>query len=215
MTKPIPIHFPPKDHMLTFYYARTPNGMKPLLFASEHELEAEYRLVDLAAKEQFAPEFLRIAPNNKIPAMTDGELALFESGVILEYLADKYLGFREDPDRYQILNWLYWQIGGLGPMGGQNHFFREFAPEPIPFAINRYTEECKRLYSVLDGHLADHDFIGGGSYHIADMAIYPWVWYYEMHHVPIKDYPYVARWFDKLTQRASVEQAYARFFHGS
>ena len=198
--------------MLTFYYARTPNGMKPLLFASEHGLEAEYRFVDLAKMQQFAPEFLKIAPNNKIPAMTDGDVALFESGVILEYLADKHLDFRNDPRRYTILNWLYWQVGGLGPMGGQNHFFRAFAPEPIPFAIDRYTQECKRLYGVLDGHLAQNAYIGGGGYHIADMAIYPWIWYHDLHHVPLADYPHVRRWFDALTKRPSVMAAYARFF---
>lgn len=198
--------------MLTLYYARTPNGMKPLLFTSEYDLEASYRFVDLRKNEQFSPEFLKIAPNNKIPAMTDGDVSLFESGVILEYLADKHLDFRADPNRYTILNWLYWQVGGLGPMGGQNHFFREFAPEPIPFAIDRYTQECKRLYSVLDGHLEQNAFIGGAGYHIADMAIYPWIWYHELHHVPIADYRHVKRWFDALTERPSVRAAYQRFF---
>lgn len=199
--------------MLTIYYARTPNGMKPLLFTSEHEIEAEYRYVDLSAKEQFAPDFLRISPNNKIPAMIDEDIALFESGVILEYLADKHLGFKHEEKRYPILNWLYWQIGGLGPMGGQNHFFREFAPEPILFAINRYTDECNRLYSVLNRHLADNEYIGGGGYHIADMAIYPWIWYHELHHIPISEYKHVARWFDMLSKRPSVRDAYGRFFH--
>lgn len=196
----------------TIYYAKTPNGMKPLLFTMEHRIDAEYRSIDLKNKEQFAPDFLAIAPNNKIPAMTDGDVALFESGVILEYLADKHLGFRDDPNRYTILNWLYWQIGGLGPMGGQNHFFREFAPDPIPFAIERYTNECKRLYGVLNGHLAENEFIGGGDYHIADMAIYPWIWYHELHHVPIADYPHVLRWFEQTTARESVREAYRRFF---
>lgn len=199
--------------MTSIYYARTPNGMKPLLFTIEHEIEATYHLIDLSKKEQFSPDFLAIAPNNKIPAMTDGDLHLFESGVILEYLADKNLDFKHHPKRYSILNWLYWQVGGLGPMGGQNHFFREFAPEPIPFAIQRYTDECKRLYGVLDGHLTQHEFIGGGGYHIADMAIYPWIWYYEMHHVPIEDYPNVQRWFTMLSERPSVKEAYRRFFH--
>ncbi|MEO1027670.1 MAG: glutathione S-transferase family protein [Pseudomonadota bacterium] len=200
--------------MISIYYARTPNGMKPLLFTMEHGIEADYHFVDLSNREQFAPEFLAISPNNKIPAMTDGDLKLFESGVILEYLADQHLDFKSDPHRYEILKWLYWQVGGLGPMGGQNHFFREFAPEPIPFAIDRYTNECKRLYGVLDGHLAEREFIGGAGYHIADMAIYPWIWYHEMHHVPIEAYPNVQRWFEGLTERPSVKMAYERFFHG-
>ncbi len=198
--------------MTTFYWARTPNGMKPLLFATEHKLSADYHFVDLGKREQFAPGFQKISPNNKIPAMTDGEVSLFESGVILEYLADQHLDFRSEPRRYQILKWLYWQVGGLGPMGGQNHFFREFAPEHIPFAIERYTNECKRLYDVLDGHLTDNEFVGGGGYHIADMAIYPWVWYHELHHVPINEFPNVHRWFLSLQERPSVIQAYRRFF---
>lgn len=197
--------------MLEIYYAATPNGMKPLLFAAEHGLDAEYHFVSLRDKQQFDPDFLKISPNNKIPAIVDGEMALFESGVILEYLADKHLGFRDDPKRYAILKWLYWQVGGLGPMGGQNHFFREFAPEAIPFAIERYTEECKRLYRVLDGHLADAEFVGGAGYHIADMAIYPWIWYHEMHHVPLADYPNVERWFTALGEHPSVKATYDRF----
>ncbi len=198
--------------MLSIYYARTPNGMKPLLFTTEHKLEATYHFVDLSKQEQFDPAFLAISPNNKIPAMTDGDLKLFESGVILEYLADQHLAFREDPNRYEILKWLYWQVGGLGPMGGQNHFFRSFAPESIPFAIERYTNECKRLYDVLNQHLEDREFVSGETYHIADMAIYPWIWYHELHHVPIKDYPNVAHWFERLSERPSVKDAYARFF---
>lgn len=197
--------------MIVIHYAATPNGIKPLLFAAEHELDVDYRFVDLKKEEQFSPEFLAISPNNKIPAIEDGDLALFESGVILEYLADKHLSFRDDPDRYAILKWLYWQVGGLGPMGGQNHFFREFAPEKIPFAINRYTGECKRLYGVLDGHLADNEFIGGAGYHIADMAIYPWIWYHDLHHVPLEEYPQVERWFGSLSERPSVKATYDRF----
>jgi GST-like protein len=185
--------------------------MKPLLFALEHGLEAKFCYVNLREREQFDPDFLKILPNNKIPALTDDEVALFESGVILEYLADKHLDFRKDRERYDILKWLYWQVGGLGPMGGQNHFFREFAPEPIPFAIERYTTECKRLYGVLDGHLAESAFVSGSRYHIADMAIYPWIWYNELHHVPIKEYPNVKRWFDNLSSRTSVAETYERF----
>lgn len=198
--------------MTSIYYARTPNGMKPLLFTMEHQVEASYHFVDLARKEQFEPYFLAISPNNKIPALSDGDLHLFESGVILEYLADKHLDFRNDPDRYQVLKWLYWQVGGLGPMGGQNHFFREFAPEAIPFAIQRYTDECKRLYGVLDQHLAVSEFVGADRYHIADMAIYPWIWYHKLHRVPIDDYPNVKRWFETLSDRSSVAEAYRRFF---
>lgn len=190
------------------FYARTPNGMKPLLFLSEHDVSAKLNLVDLKKREQFSEGFLKISPNNKIPAIKDGELTIFESGAILEYLADKFLDFRNHPNRYSVLQWLYWQVGGLGPMGGQNHFFREFAPEPIPFAIERYTQECKRLYGVLDCHLAENKFVGGDEYHIADMAIYPWIWYYELHHIDIENYTHVLRWFERLSGRSSIERVY-------
>ncbi|MEM7687614.1 MAG: glutathione binding-like protein [Pseudomonadota bacterium] len=189
------------------FYAKT-NGMKPLLFLSEHEIPAKLTFVDVKNREQFSENFLKISPNNKIPAIKDGDLTIFESGGILEYFADRFLDFRDHPDRYAILQWLYWQVGGLAPMGGQNHFFREFAPEAIHFAIERYTQECNRLYGVLDRHLANHEFVSGDEYHIADMAIYPWVWYYELHHIDLKQYGHVRRWFERLSRRPSIEQVY-------
>lgn len=196
--------------MLTIYYAATPNAIKAILFALEHGLDAEFKYLNLREREQFDPEFLKISPNNKVPALTDGNVVLFESGVILEYLADTHLDFRHDRERYDILKWLYWQVGGLGPMGGQNRFFSELAPERIPFAIERFSAECNRLYRVLDGHLAKNEFVSGTRYHIADMAIYPWV-VYNKQQVAIAEYPNVERWFDTLSKRGSIAEAYKRF----
>ena len=194
--------------MIHIYAGPTPNGFKPLLFAAEHGIDIEYHPISLANGEQFAPEFLKITPNNKIPAMVDGDVKIFESGVILEYLADKFLGFRDDPKRYDILAWVYWQTSGLGPMGGQHRFFREGAAVVMPEAIKRFADECARLYRVLDGHLADHEFIGGGGYHIADMMIYPWVKYYADNELVEGDYPNINRWFWALADRPSVKKVY-------
>lgn len=168
--------------MIDLYYWTTPNGHKVSIFLEEAGLEYRIVPVHIGKGEQFAPEFLKIAPNNRIPAIVDhapadgGEpIALFESGAILEYLADKSGQFlpRETRARFNVLQWLYWQMGGVGPMAGQNHHFVRYAPEPIPYAIERYVKETARLYGVLDRQLAGREYVAG-DYSIADMAIYPW-----------------------------------------
>ena len=197
--------------MLEVYYARTPNGVKPLLFIAEYEIEAKLHPIDLSMKEQFSSEFLAISPNNKIPAIVDDGKGIFESGAILEYLAEKYARLADDPRKYEIVQWLYWQTGGLGPMGGQSRYFREGAPEKVPFAIERFTTELERLNRVLDGHLARNAFVSGESYHIADMMIYPWVLYNRNNGVAIEQFTYVSRWFDEVAQRPSVRATYESF----
>ena len=167
--------------MIDLYYWTTPNGHKVSILLEEAGLEYSVRPVHIGKGEQFAPEFLKIAPNNRIPAIVDhapddgGEpIALFESGAILEYLADKSGQFlpRETRARFEVLQWLYWQMGGVGPMAGQNHHFVRYAPEPIPYAIERYVKETARLYGVLDRQLAGREYVAG-DYSIADLAIYP------------------------------------------
>ncbi len=194
--------------MLEIYYARTPNGVKPLLFAAEYEIEATLHPVNLGQGEQFSPEFLAISPNNKIPAIIDSGTAIFESGAILQYLAEKYAGLGENPRKYEIVQWLYWQTGGLGPIGGQSRFFREGAPEKVPFAIERFSTELERLNRVLDGHLERNAFVSGASYHIADMMIYPWVLYNRNNGISIEHFEHLSRWFDTVAQRASVRSTY-------
>lgn len=197
---------------MKLYYGKTPNGMKPILFFTEHKVPFEAQGIDIFEGEQFQDWFLKISPNNKIPALTDGDLNLFESGVILEYLADKHLDFKGDSNRYEILKWLYWQVGGLGPMLGQNHHFNRYAPEKVPYAIERYEKESQRLYSVLDKNLAENKFVGSDQYHIADMAIYPWTKYYKEQNIDIDNYKNVKRWMKSLDERESVKEAYAEYF---
>lgn len=203
--------------MIDLYYWTTPNGHKITLFLEESGLDYRLRPVDIGKGEQFDPEFLKIAPNNRIPAIVDhapadaGEpLALFESGAILEYLADKSGRFlpREARPRFQVLQWLYWQMGGLGPMAGQNHHFVRYAPEPIPYAIDRYVKETARLYGVLDRQLQGRDYVAG-DYSIADMAIYPWARLWEGQRQRLEDFPNLAAWLDRIAERPAVQRAYA------
>ena len=194
--------------MLEIYYARTPNGVKPLLFAAEYEVEVKLHPINLGQREQFSPEFLVISPNSKIPAIVDDGQAIFESGAILEYLAEKFAGLGANPRKYEIVQWLYWQTGGLGPMGGQSRFFRETAPEQIPFAIERFATELERLNRVLDGHLERNAFVSGDCYHIADMMIYPWVLYNKNNGIAIDHFEHLSRWFDTIAQRPSVKTTY-------
>ena len=205
--------------MLDLYYWTTPNGHKVTIFLEEAELAYRLRPVNIGKGEQFTPEFLAIAPNNRIPAVVDhapadgGEpFSLFESGAILEYLADKTGRFlpRETRPRFVVLQWLYWQMGGLGPMLGQNHHFRAYAPETIDYAIKRYTDEAKRLYRVLDNRLEGRSFLAGEDYSIADMACYPWTVSHERQGVDLAEYPNVRRWFDAISARPATERAYAR-----
>lgn len=173
--------------------------------------------VNLSKGEQLAPAFLKISPNNKIPAIVDESpedtnkpLAIFESGAILLYLAEKVGQFFpvDLRERCQVLEWLFWQVGGLGPMAGQNHHFANFAPEKIPYAIERYVNETTRLYKVLDKQLEGREFIAG-AYSIADMACYPWVVPYEMQGQRLEDYPHLEKWFHSMKARPAVQRAYA------
>ena len=206
--------------MIDLYYWTTPNGHKITMFLEEAGLPYRIVPVHIGRGEQFKPDFLRISPNNKMPAIVDhapadgGEpLALFESGAILLYLADKIHRFipADLRGRNMALQWLFWQMGGLGPMAGQNHHFVQYAPEKIPSAMDRYVKETARLYAVLDKHLSDgREFIAGAEYSIADMASYPWVVLYEWQSQKIEDTPHVAAWFERIKQRPATERAYAR-----
>lgn len=203
--------------MIDLYYWTTPNGHKVSIFLEEAGLEYRVIPVHIGKGEQFEPEFLKIAPNNRIPAIVDqapadgGEpIALFESGAILEYLADKSGLFlpRETRARFSVLQWLYWQMGGVGPMAGQNHHFVRYAPEPMPYAIERYVRETARLYGVLDRQLAEHEYVAG-DYSIADMAIYPWATLWQAQQQKIEDFPHMAAWLERIAARPAVQRAYA------
>lgn len=204
--------------MIDLYYWTTPNGHKITLFLEESGLPYRILPINIGKGEQFQPDFLRIAPNNRIPAIVDnapadgGEpIPLFESGAILLYLAEKTGRFLPPDPRVRLdtLQWLFWQMGGLGPMAGQNHHFGVYAPETIPYAIDRYVKETGRLYAVLNKRLADRPFIAGDDYSIADMACYPWIVPYERQRQNLADFPHLARWFESIRQRPATERAYA------
>ena len=204
--------------MIDLYYWPTPNGHKITLFLEEAELPYRLLPTNIGKGEQFRPEFLRISPNNKIPALVDHQprdggapLAIFESGAILVYLAEKTGRFlpTELRGRAETLTWLFWQMGGLGPMAGQNHHFSQYAPEKLPYAIERYQKETSRLWAVLDRQLADRPFVAG-DYSIADMAIYPWCLPWERQGIAIAEFPHVARWMDVVRARPATVRAYAR-----
>jgi GSH-dependent disulfide-bond oxidoreductase len=186
--------------MIELYFWPTPNGLKVKLFLEEAQLPYRVVLVNLGKGEQFAPAFLAIAPNNRIPAIVDREpadgaapLPLFESGAILWYLAEKTGRFvPRGRGRLEVLTWLFWQMAGLGPMAGQNGHFRIYAPQPIPYAIERYTRETHRLYGVLNQRLARREFIAG-EYSIADMACYPWIVPHAAHGQHLDDFPHLRR----------------------
>jgi GST-like protein len=202
--------------MYDLHYWATPNGHKITIFLEE--LALPYRLVpvNIAKDEQFAPEFLKISPNNRIPAIVDHDpldggkpVSVFESGAILMYLAEKTGHFvpTDARGRWAMLEWLFWQVGGLGPMAGQQNHFRR-ASEQIPYAIERYTTETTRLYGVLDRRLADRPFLAGDDYSIADMAIYPWAAPFDMLNQSIESLPHVKRWLDAIAARPAVQKAY-------
>ena len=203
--------------MIDLHYWTTPNGHKITIFLEETGVPYRIKPVHIGRGEQFAPEFLRIAPNNRIPAIIDDEpadggapLSIFESGAILLYLADKHQQLIA-PDlrgRTETLQWLFWQMAGLGPMLGQNGHFQHAAPEKIPYAIERYVKETSRLYAVLDKRLADREFIAG-AYSIADIASYPWTTGYDRQSQRLADYPNLKRWFDTMAARPAVQRAYA------
>ena len=205
--------------MIDLYYWTTPNGHKITMFLEEAGLAYTVKPVNISKGEQFDPAFLRIAPNNRIPAIVDhapadGDEAvpLFESGAILLYLADKTGRFipQDLRGRSACLQWLFWQMGGLGPMAGQNHHFVQYAPEKLPYAMERYIKETSRLYGVLNKHLSDgRDFICGKDYSIADMACYPWIVPHERQKQDLQSYPALAAWFARIGERPATHRAYA------
>ncbi len=203
--------------MIELHYWPTPNGHKITLFLEEAGLEYRIVPVNIGAGDQFKPEFLAIAPNNRMPAIVDRApadggtpLSVFESGAILEYLADKVGQFlpKQPRPRMEVLQWLYWQMGGLGPMAGQNHHFNHYAPETIPYAQQRYIKETARLYGVLDKQLAGKDYVAG-EYSIADMAIFPWAKLWEGQGQDLKQFPNMAAWLARMEKRPAVQRAYA------
>ena len=202
--------------MIDLYYWGTPNGLKIKLFLEEAALPYRVVPVDIGKGEQFDPAFLRIAPNNRIPAIVDHEpvdggppLSLFESGAILLYLAEKIGRFipTDIRGRAVTLQWLFWQVGGLGPMAGQNGHFNRYAPEKVPYAIERYVRETNRLYGVLDRQLAGRDYIAA-DYSIADMACYPWIVPHESHQQNLDEFPNLKRWFHRIRERPACQRAY-------
>jgi GST-like protein len=198
--------------MIQVYYFPTPNGHKITLFLEESGLPYKIYVIDITKGEQFEPSFLKISPNNRIPAIVDEEtgISVFESGAILMYLAEKTGKFlSKDPkQRIKTLEWLFWQVGGLGPMAGQNHHFNHYAPEKVPYAIERYTKETTRLYGVLNKALGESEFLGGSEYSIADMACYPWIVPYERQNQNINDFPNLKRWFEAIGARPATKRAY-------
>lgn len=202
--------------MLDLYYWPTPNGHKITIFLEEAGLAYRIMPVNIGRGEQFAPEFLAIAPNNRMPALVDADVEgepvrLFESGAILQYLAEKTGRFLPTDlrARFTVLQWLYWQMAGLGPMAGQNHHFARYAPEKIPYAIDRYVRETARLYGVLDRRLAQSPFVGGSEYSIADMACYPWIVPHRDQQQELEAFTHLKRWFTEMAARPAVVRAYA------
>ncbi len=204
--------------MIDLYYWPTPNGHKITMFLEETGLPYRIIPVNIGAGDQFKPDFLSIAPNNRMPAIIDREpadngppLSVFESGAILLYLAEKTGKFlpKDMRGRLDVLQWLFWQMAGLGPMAGQNHHFSNYAPEKIPYAIDRYVRETGRLYAVLDKRLADRHFVAG-AYSIADMAAYPWVVPHERQGQRLEDFPNLKRWFEAIGTRPATVRAYEK-----
>jgi GST-like protein len=204
--------------MIDIYFWTTPNGYKPLMLLEEIGMPYKIIPVNIGKGDQFKPDFLKIAPNNRIPAMVDHKpadggkaISVFESGAILMYLAEKEKRFisAEVRGRYEVLQWLFWQMAGLGPMAGQNHHFAHYAPEKIPYAIDRYVRETGRLYAVLNRRLADREFVAG-DYSIADIASYPWIRSHERQSQDLNDFPHVKRWFEAIRARPATVRAYEK-----
>lgn len=205
--------------MIELYYWTTPNGHKITMFLEEVGLPYTVIPINIGAGDQFKPEFLKIAPNNRIPAIIDRQpldggqaISVFESGAILLYLAEKtgQLISTDLRERVEILQWLFWQMGGLGPMAGQNHHFSQYAPEKIDYAINRYVNETGRLYSVLNQQLSGREFVAGKAYSIADVAAYPWIVPHQSQHQNLDDFPNLKRWFEMIQARPATIRAYAK-----
>ena len=204
--------------MIELYYWTTPNGHKITMFLEEVGLPYTIIPVNIGAGDQFKPDFLKIAPNNRIPAIIDREpanggepISVFESGAILLYLAEKtgQLISTDLRQRVEVLQWLFWQMAGLGPMAGQNHHFSQYAPEKLPYAINRYVNETGRLYAVLNQRLADREFVAG-NYSIADIAAYPWIVPHENQGQNLDDFPNLKRWFETIQARPATIRAYEK-----
>lgn len=204
--------------MIELHYWPTPNGHKIPIFLEEAGLEYAIKPVDIGKGDQFKPEYLAISPNNKMPAIIDtapsdggAPVSVFESGAILVYLADKIGRFlpRGLRERNETLEWLFWQVGGLGPMTGQYGHFNVYAPEKIPYAIDRYTKEAYRLLGVIDGRLKGREFVAAGEFTIADMAIHPWIDAYKKAPLDLEPYPELRRWHAAIAARPAVQRAYA------
>ena len=204
--------------MIDLYYWTTPNGHKVTIFLEEAGLSYRIVPVNISKGEQFRPEFLAISPNNRMPAIVDQKpkdggkpISVFESGAILLYLVEKTGKYIPEGqrNRVEVIEWLFWQMGGLGPMAGQNHHFAHYAPEKIPYAIERYVKETNRLYGVLNKRLANREFVAG-RYSIADMAIYPWIVPYERQGQKLDEFLDLKRWFLAVGERPAVKRAYAR-----
>jgi GST-like protein len=200
--------------MIDVYSTATPNGHKVHIMLEETGLPYRVHHINIGEGDQFKPEFLAISPNNKIPAIVDAEgpdgkpMSLFESGAILVYLAskvDKFLG-NTDREKFATLQWLMFQMGGVGPMLGQAHHFRIYAPEKIEYAVNRYTNEAKRLYGVIDKQVAKHGYLAGDEYTIADIATFPWLRSWKNQGIDFDDYPNAKRWFDEISERPAVKR---------
>jgi len=203
--------------MIDLHYWTTPNGHKITICLEEMGIPYNIIPVNISKDEQFSPAFLAIAPNNKIPAIVDhapldngGPVTLFESGAILTYLGNKTGQFLpvHPRGRATVSQWLFWQVGGLGAMAGQLHFFQSLAPQHVPFAIERFNKEVNRIFSVLDKQLANHAYIAGPEYTIADMAAFTWAATYDMLKLPIEKYPHARRWLEAIAARPKVRRAY-------
>ena len=204
--------------MIDLFYWPTPNGHKITLFLESAGLDYTIHPINIGAGDQFKPEFLAFSPNNRMPAIIDhaptdgGEpQSVFESGAILLYLAEKTGQFwpASKRDQIQVTEWLMWQMGGLGPMAGQNHHFTQYAPEPIDYAINRYVKETERLYGVLNKRLTGRDFIVG-DYSIADMTCYPWIHSHEKQRQDLNDFPHLKAWFERISAMPATQRAYEK-----
>jgi len=202
--------------MIDLYTWSTPNGRKVSIMLEEAHLPYAVHKIDITRGDQFKPEFLALSPNNKIPAILDPEgpdgrpIALFESGAILIYLAEKSSALLPQVPRarYEVLQWLMFQMGGVGPFFGQTHHFLRFAPEPVPYAIERYSKETARLYGVLEQRLQREEYLAG-AYSVADIATFPWVARHEWQKIDLGAYPHVQRWFDGIKRRPAVERGMA------
>ena len=202
---------------IDLYYWPTPNGWKVSIYFEEANIPYQVKYVNIGAGEQFEPDFLKIAPNNRMPAIVDPEgpggkpISVFESGAILQYLGRKFNQFYPNDERARVAvdEWLFWQMGGLGPMAGQAHHFRQYAPEPVPYGVDRYTNEVNRLYGVMNFQLADNAYLAGSEYSIADMASIGWVLPYERQGQDLNDFPHLKRWFDEVMARPAVEAGIA------